>query len=144
MHFNGQNQKKCRKRTLIIFRFYIKISSPTFLRAPLGWESDIISKNSQGKKLWHISKFSYRSYKIFGMVRMLNTKKKSGVCLRHSVAHMTNPGCVSPCKKASIFKKSTFPRKFFLLSMDSYPKIALLLGTIVRLEGCCWTLISSS
>ena len=22
---------------------------------------------------------------------------------------MTNPGCVSPCKKASIFKKSTFP-----------------------------------
>ena len=57
---------------------------------------------------------------------------------------MTNPGCVSPCKKASIFKKSTFPRKFFLLSMDSCPKISLVLETFDRLEGCCWTLISSS
>ena len=75
MHFNGQNRKKCRKQTLIIFWFYMKICPPTFFRGPLGWESDIISKNSQGKKLWHISKFSYRSYKIFGMVGTLVTKK---------------------------------------------------------------------
>ena len=36
MHFNGQNRKKCRKRTLIIFQFYMKICPPTFSRGPLG------------------------------------------------------------------------------------------------------------
>ena len=75
MHLNGQNRKKFRKRTLIIFQFYMKMCLPTFSGGPQGWESDIISKNSQGKKLWHISKFSYGSYRIFGMVRMLVTKK---------------------------------------------------------------------
>ena len=45
MHFNGQNQKKWRKRTPIIFWFYMKICPPTFLGGPLGWENDIFSKN---------------------------------------------------------------------------------------------------
>ena len=73
MHLNGQNRKKFRKRTLIIFWFYMKICLPTFSGGPLGWESDNISKNSHEKKLRHISKFSYGSYKIFGMVRTLVT-----------------------------------------------------------------------
>ena len=45
MCFNGQNRKKFRKRTLIIFRFYMKICPPTFSGGPLGWENDIFSKN---------------------------------------------------------------------------------------------------
>ena len=45
MHFNGQNRKKWRKRTPIIFRFYMKICPPTFSGPPLGWENDIFSKN---------------------------------------------------------------------------------------------------
>ena len=62
----------------------MKICPPIFSGLPLGWENDIIFKNSHGKKLWHISKFSYGSYKNFGMVRTLVTKK-TRVCLRHSV-----------------------------------------------------------
>ena len=31
----------------------------------------------------------------------------------------------------------TVPRRMFLISMDSYHKILLVFGTIVRLEGCC-------
>ena len=79
MHLNGQNWKKFRKRTLIIFWIYMKICPPTFFWGPQGWESDIISKNSHEKKLQYISKFSYGSYKIFGMVGMLVTKKVLGL-----------------------------------------------------------------
>ena len=45
MHFNGQNWKKWRKRTPLIFWFYINICPPTFSWGPLGWENDIFSKN---------------------------------------------------------------------------------------------------
>ena len=55
MHFNGQNQKKWRKRTLIIFWFYIKMCPPTFSGPPLGGENDIFSKNRTCLIWWHIS-----------------------------------------------------------------------------------------
>ena len=55
MHFNGQNRKKFRKRTLIIFWFYMKICPLAFLGAPLGWENDIFSKNRTCLIWWHIS-----------------------------------------------------------------------------------------
>ena len=87
MHFNGQNRKKWRKRTPIIFWFYINVCLPTFSGGPQGWENDVISGFSQQKKLWHISKFSYGSYKIFGMVGILGTIKKSNLCFRHSVSY---------------------------------------------------------
>ena len=45
MHLNGQNRKKWRKLTPIIFWFYTKICPPTFSEAPWGWENDIFSKN---------------------------------------------------------------------------------------------------
>ena len=38
---------------------------------------------------------------------------------------------------AAVYKEKTVPRRMFLISMDSYHKILLVLGTIVRLEGCC-------
>ena len=54
MHFNGQNQKKWRKRTPIIFWFYMKICPPTFSGGPLGWENDIISEFCLIMKFWLI------------------------------------------------------------------------------------------
>ena len=45
MQFNGQNRKKWRKRTPLIFWFYMKLCPPTFSGGPLGWENDIFSKN---------------------------------------------------------------------------------------------------
>ena len=41
--FKWPKSKKFRKRTLIIFRFYMKICLPSFSGSPRGWESDIIS-----------------------------------------------------------------------------------------------------
>ena len=75
MHFTGQNQKKWKKRTLIIFQFCINICPPTFSGSPLGWVSDIISKNSQGKKLRHISKFSTGHTKFLAWSECLIQKK---------------------------------------------------------------------
>ena len=54
MHFNGQNWKKWRKRTPIIFWFYIEIGPSTFSEGHLGWENDIFSKNRTGLIWWHI------------------------------------------------------------------------------------------
>ena len=45
---------------------------------------------------------------------------------------------------AAVYKEKTVPRRMFLISMDSYHKILLVLGTIVRLEGCCRPLSSES
>ena len=45
---------------------------------------------------------------------------------------------------AAVYKEKTVPRRMFLISMDSYKKILLVLGTIVRLEGCCRPLSSES
>ena len=55
MHFIGQNQKKWRKRTPIIFQFYVKKCPPTFSGDPLSWENDIFSKNRTCLIWWHIS-----------------------------------------------------------------------------------------
>ena len=55
MPFNGQNRKKFRKQTLIIFQFYMKVCPPTFSGGPQGWENDIFSKNRTCLIWWHIS-----------------------------------------------------------------------------------------
>ena len=85
MHFLSKNQKKWRKRTQLIFRFYMKIGPSTFLGGPLGRENDIIFKISHRKKLWRPSTAHKLTQEPFSIVRLLNTKKKSTPCLRLSV-----------------------------------------------------------
>ena len=95
MHFIGQNRKKWRKRTQLIFQFYMEIGPPTFLGGPLGGENDIIFKISHRKKLWQPSTAHKLTQEPFSIVRLLMTKKKSTPCFRLSVetCHSSDQKC---------------------------------------------------
>ena len=142
MHFYGQNQKKFRKQTLIIFWFYMKICLPTFSGGPLGWDSDIISKNSHEKKLRHISKFSYGSYKIFGRVGTLVTKKKSKVCLRHCVFSQVLE-VVPSCTVDKGFNILTFAN-FFRKAQEGFGDIYLIqnIEVVFTLSWECYWILN--